>query len=131
MLSRIAARAATNVASAARSGSQKKALRFMSQAAGKTASSRTAFGVMGAATAGAATWMYWANETSTVAACLSNSEQDSLAKRVSDLEVTLAGKTQAAFVFIKPHACNEKVQTSARTYARHASSTDVGCVAAR
>ena len=36
------------------------------------------------------------------------SEQEALAARVNGLEVALAGKTNSAFVFIKPHACKGK-----------------------
>jgi len=34
----------------------------------------------------------------------------SLQQQVNDLQVTVSGKTNSAFVFIKPHACNDKVQ---------------------
>jgi hypothetical protein len=33
-----------------------------------------------------------------------------LKSRLDDLQVQVSGKTNNAFVFIKPHACNEKVQ---------------------
>lgn len=40
----------------------------------------------------------------------------SLERRVADLEVALAGKTNSAFVFIKPHACNDKVKGMLRAH---------------
>ena len=39
-----------------------------------------------------------------------------LAQRVAQLEMDLAGKTNAAFVFIKPHACNDKVKDLVREH---------------
>lgn len=39
-----------------------------------------------------------------------------LAQRVAQLEMELAGKTNAAFVFIKPHACNDKVKELVREH---------------
>lgn len=39
-----------------------------------------------------------------------------MAQRVAQLEMDLAGKTNAAFVFIKPHACNDKVKDLVREH---------------
>jgi hypothetical protein len=117
MLSRIASRAACHVASAIRSNSARsKPLRFLSQAAGKAGPSRMAVGVVGAATAGAAAaTMLWAsNSHSDTANCFFADED--LVKKVTELEETVAGKTQSAFVFIKPHACNDSVKALVREH---------------
>lgn len=37
-----------------------------------------------------------------------NQRTDALSKKVDDLQVQLSGKTNSAFVFIKPHACKGK-----------------------
>ena len=112
MLSRIA-RAAPKAANLApRAAPVRGAARcWSSSAAAPSTWARVSLATAGVAAFSAA-GLSWANQQSQGAACSGTTEtggQADLAVRVAQLEMDLAGKTNAAFVFIKPHACNEKV----------------------
>lgn len=94
-----------------------------SESSGKTAASY-AYLVPGALFVGAAGSFAWSmvNTSSEPSAAAANDATaqlaaavEALSTRLKALEATVAGKTNSAFVFIKPHACNATVIELVRT----------------
>jgi len=69
-----------------------------------------------ACVATSATMVAWIYTQEKGVECANAGAPKDLSQRVAQLEMDLAGKTNAAFVFIKPHACNDKVKALVREH---------------
>lgn len=98
--------------------------RRLTTAAAGVATNATRHGsvVFAAAAAAAAAVVYTSTERDNRAHALfgmaSEEDVEKLSKSLDRVQVELSGKTNSAFVFIKPHACNEKVAALLREHMR-------------